>query len=131
MDTSATDEAVVSQRQTRRRRNVIVLGVAVILVVGAAVGIGALRTSNSGTAGAFGSNGQQCPDFNPFTQGPSPLPEPGQDWSGCSLNNFVLTGLSMTGVTMTDVIYSNTTCPNGTNSNARNPASCAGQGGGL
>ena len=131
MDTNATDESVASQRQTRRRRNVIVLGVAVILVVGAALGTAALRTSNSGTAGALGSNGQQCPDFNPFTNGPSPLPAPGQDWSGCSLNNFVLERLSLTGITMTDVIYSNTTCPNGTNSNARNPASCAGQGGGL
>jgi len=112
------------------------LSLAAMIVVGAAVGIGALRTSNSGTAGALGSNGQRCPDFNPFTNGPSPLPASGQDWSGCSLNNFVLTGLSLTGVTMTGVIYANTTCPNGTNSNGttsnpRTPASCAGQGGGL
>jgi len=102
------------------------MGFAALLVVGAAVGIGALRTSNAGTAGAI-----VCPQFNPWTKTFSPQPSTGQDWSGCNVAEYNLTGLSFTGVTMTGVIYSNTTCPNGTKSNARKPESCTGQGGGL
>ena len=53
------------------------------------------------------------------------------DLTGANLTGVNLTGSDLTGVIMTNVIYSNTICFNGTNSNARTPQSCAGQGGGL
>jgi uncharacterized protein YjbI with pentapeptide repeats len=60
----------------------------------------------------------------------------GADFTGADLSNVVLsiatlTGADLTGATMTGVKYNSTICPNGTNSNARSPQSCAGQGGGL
>ena len=60
----------------------------------------------------------------------------GADFTGADLTDVVLsiatlTGADLTGATMTRVKYNSTICPNGTNSNARSPQSCAGQGGGL
>ena len=97
------------------------------------------------------ANGQPCPDFNPWTKGPTIAAAPGIDWSGCDLSNFVLSnaklagaklnganltnvnlsGADLSNATVSGVIYSGTTCPNGSKSSARNPQSCVGQGGGL
>ena len=129
---NTTHEAVGSKRQTRERRKVIVLGLAAILVVGAALGTDALRSTTAGTAGTV-----SCPQFNPWTKAPYPTPTSGQDWTGCDLSNFNLKDFDFTGVTMANVTYYNTTCPSGTNSNGtkpdgtnpkkRNPENCDGE----
>jgi len=97
--------APVDSRAGRRRRRLILGAIAGVLIAGALVAVGTMRTSNTGTSGAA----TRCPTIDSVTHIPAPAPSTEVDWNHCDLSNAILTDAHLEGVdlksaTLTDAI---------------------------